>query len=202
MTHYEILGMPRDADTVAIKKAYRKLARKLHPDLNGGKSEPMQALQAAYDCLMDPARRAAYDAGDATPELQLEHEAIDVLEIMIAEAMEGSAIMDVVIFVRNRLEHGDAELEAGLRRLEAQKKKWLRWQGRIVRNGEGPNIAEQVLEKKIKEVEESINSKARAKRIGLLALELLAVYSDKGPQLSVEGEMRLRWSEATTGVKL
>ncbi|ABW11010.1 heat shock protein DnaJ domain protein [Parafrankia sp. EAN1pec] len=60
---YELLGVPRDADTDAIQRAYRKLARRYHPDINSDPSaeERFKDLSEAYDVLSDPDTRARYD---------------------------------------------------------------------------------------------------------------------------------------------
>jgi molecular chaperone DnaJ len=61
---YEVLGVSRDADETAIKKAFRKLARELHPDVNAhdpdAESKFKEAAEA-YEILNDPERRATYD---------------------------------------------------------------------------------------------------------------------------------------------
>lgn len=67
MTLYEILGVAPDADTAAIKKAYRSLAQQNHPD-KGGDVERFKAIQKAYDVLSDEERRATYDATGSTGE--------------------------------------------------------------------------------------------------------------------------------------
>ncbi|WP_137126291.1 molecular chaperone DnaJ [Roseomonas sp. HF4] len=61
---YEVLGVGRDADEDALKKAYRKLAMKWHPDRNQGDKEAeakFKELNEAYDILKDAEKRAAYD---------------------------------------------------------------------------------------------------------------------------------------------
>ena len=61
---YEVLGVPRDADENTIKKAFRKLARELHPDVNRhdpDAEEKFKEAAEAYEILNDAERRATYD---------------------------------------------------------------------------------------------------------------------------------------------
>jgi molecular chaperone DnaJ len=62
---YDILGVSRDADADAIKKAYRRLARQHHPDVNPDpeSKEKFGEVSRAYEVLSDPQKRAAYDRG-------------------------------------------------------------------------------------------------------------------------------------------
>src|ERR1041384_5597767 len=62
--YYEILGVPRTASEADIKKAYRKLARKYHPDFNPGNKqaeEKFKKTQEAYEVLSDAEKRKKYD---------------------------------------------------------------------------------------------------------------------------------------------
>ena len=59
--YYEVLGVNRDASDDDIKKAYRKLAMKYHPDRNPGTEEKFKEVKEAYEILSDSQKRAAYD---------------------------------------------------------------------------------------------------------------------------------------------
>src|SRR5580692_10389311 len=61
---YQILGVPRDASQEDIQRAYRKLARTYHPDVNHdpGAEDRFKEVSEAYDVLSDPQTRRRYDA--------------------------------------------------------------------------------------------------------------------------------------------
>src|SRR5579863_1172141 len=64
---YEVLGVPRSANAAAIKSAFRKLAKKHHPDANKGDPKAAQRfaeLNSAYEIIGDDAKRKAFDRGE------------------------------------------------------------------------------------------------------------------------------------------
>jgi molecular chaperone DnaJ len=70
MDYYLLLGLRRGASEGEIKRAYRRLARKYHPDINPGDHDAelrFRTILEAYETLVDPQRRRVYDRGDATP---------------------------------------------------------------------------------------------------------------------------------------
>jgi DnaJ family protein A protein 2 len=76
---YEILGVERGASEEEIRKAYRRMALKMHPD-KGGEEAEFQKLQQAYDILSDGEKRAAYDATGRIPG-DAEHHGPDMSDI-------------------------------------------------------------------------------------------------------------------------
>src|SRR5262249_55027830 len=68
---YEVLGVPRTASQDEVKKAYRKLAKKLHPDANKNDAKgavKFAELNAAYEILGDEPKRKAFDRGEIDAE--------------------------------------------------------------------------------------------------------------------------------------
>ena len=65
MNPYDVLGVPKDADTSAIKSAYKDLAKQHHPD-KGGDPEKFKELSGAYEILSDEGKRRNYDMTGST----------------------------------------------------------------------------------------------------------------------------------------
>jgi curved DNA-binding protein CbpA len=91
MSHYDTLGVTKDADSEAIKKAYRRKAKKLHPDREGGDTEGMAALNRAYAVLSDDTRKAKYDStGNDDPQNMEDAEAKNLIMQIFSQALQSN----------------------------------------------------------------------------------------------------------------
>ena len=87
--YYEVLGVSKDADEAAIKKAYRVLAKKYHPDMNPGDAEAEKKFKEAseaYAVLSDADKRRQYDQfGHAAFEGGAGEPAVDSVALILME---------------------------------------------------------------------------------------------------------------------
>lgn len=87
---YATLGIERDADDNAVKTAYRKAAKGMHPD-SGGDGDQFARLQACYDLLRDPVRRKVFDDTGFDPQLA---DPRDLKGLMLLEPLVNDVILD------------------------------------------------------------------------------------------------------------
>lgn len=159
MSHYDTLGVAKDASPEDIKAAYRRLAQRYHPDKNHGEAAAGAAamfldVQKAYEVLSDPERRAQYDAtGSDARQQTLAEEAKAMLLTMFDRALaaDGDAVANVAAQLREAKSTMHAE-RADLQRAVA---KFEKRSGRIkVKAGE--NLAQMLLDQAIKTRRERI----------------------------------------------
>jgi DnaJ-class molecular chaperone len=114
MTHYDTLGVTADADTSAVREAYKRRALETHPDRAAGDSRAFLELSRAYDCLRDAASRKAYDASLASRRARPLADVIDVEEMTIETISYGDVFGVAGV-------NGDA-LNAGLGGVDAYRR--------------------------------------------------------------------------------
>jgi len=78
---YAVLGVPRDANPAAIRRAYRSKARRAHPD-GGGSAESFEQIKTAYDTLIDEARRRRYDETGEHDDAAAESRRAELIEML------------------------------------------------------------------------------------------------------------------------
>lgn len=97
MNLYQLLGVSVQATSADVRKAYRKLSAKYHPDKEGGDRDKFEQIKLAYDVLIDPKRRQRYDATGRTDDDRITPERIQmylremVKTVVEAERPDGSS---------------------------------------------------------------------------------------------------------------
>ncbi len=115
MDYYDVLGVARGATVADIKKAYRALVKKVHPDSGTpGDVERFRALRTAYETLSHPERRRAYDATPTTTPLSwtggFEEPLVPFREIRPRRAAPPAQV-DIVMSLEEAVRGGELALE-------------------------------------------------------------------------------------------
>lgn len=123
MNYYELLGVPRTADATTLKKVYRRLAMKYHPDRNAGNEAEARAkfqeIKQAYECLSDAKRRAHYDehgvdkSVDTSPDV-VATVLVDIFQLVIKHSRTPGI-----------LDRATATMKAKIDEIQAQKKRFI-----------------------------------------------------------------------------
>lgn len=136
-SHYETLGVPKDAAADAIKRAYRKRTSRAHPDRAGGNAEEMAALAAAYAVIGDPVKRLHYDrtGQDKVPDLvKMARELIlgKMAALINAEQFGGDPVAHTRLLIEaDKSNHKNSLRQGKLLKQSVQKKlKRLKFKGR------------------------------------------------------------------------
>lgn len=175
-SHYDVLGVSRDADTAAIRAAYRRLAQKVHPDRPGGSHEKFVELQRAFDILSNPGLRTSYDATGKAEDVTLK-DAEDSIRAEFGRLMEErSELEDLVAIMRQRMWSARAKNRGEIERLERVIARQRRALSRVRYRGHGKNLLREVLERRIADAEGGIDTLTRDEALADLVLALLADF--------------------------
>ncbi len=181
--HYDALGVPRDADAAAIKRAHRQAVQKWHPDKPGGDEDKFKAVQAAYDTLGDDQKRAHYDrTGGETGPVRSELAeiapyvigAFDKVLSEVGQQYTRTAVIDrmVAALQRDIASGNNANLQQARGKAEIEKMR-----KRLGFTGEpGKNLIDSTLAQRLRDADEMME--ANSKTIGLLerAVEHVQLY--------------------------
>lgn len=187
MSHYETLGVPRDASATEIKRAFRKLASQHHPD-RGGDKEKSAAVNDAYACLSDSERRARYDASGEdrpagpSPEDQRRLEVQQTLVKAIEESLNHPEVESrrLIFTTRGRIDGAldaarqqEDKIAAARKMLEKLLKKMRRKAGAT-----GDDLVAMLMAGKLGDLERALDVNKHA--IGVLgeAREMLDAYEE------------------------
>ncbi len=177
--HYETLGVPRDADADAIKRAYRSKASAAHPDREGGSHEAMTALNRALEVLGNPEKRSRYDkTGDDGSAPDIERMARDGLVQLLLSFIDADFEVagDVIEGMRGAVRDEISTETAAIQRGESKLKALERRKKRI----KGPPVFASLVDAKMRKQRHENALAAERIRVHNRVLELLADFSDAG----------------------
>lgn len=179
MTLYETLGIDKSADDGVIKRAYRKLASKFHPDRATGDTEKFKQVQKAYATLSDHSKRERYDrtGEDAAKPDDLEQEAMSNIAMGFKKYLEDvEASADPIKFVRNGLvqarDHYRAEIAKAEQAIKTTKKK----EKAAKRKQAGHDMFALLFAERMRNLQSKVDNAKRAESIIVRSFEILDEY--------------------------
>jgi curved DNA-binding protein CbpA len=186
MNLYETLDVAMTATSAEIKKAYRRLAQKSHPD-RGGDAEAFHQIQTAYDVLSDESRRAHYDkTGDDTQSPNLSSIAFEKVAELFASIIADKTSGNIIDRCRNLIDQKQQQATKASQSAEKETAKLLKLLNRVINKNGGENIFSMVLQAKIDHLAADIE---RAKsEIELLSKmkALVDEHEDTAPEIIQE----------------
>ena len=185
MSPYEILGVPRDATLAQIRKAYRTLAKTMHPDV-GGDAAHFERLKGAAELLADPARRKVFDETGEWQEKQPDNDHRPVM-LLLAQAFDqvisgtqDPSKVDFVLEMATLLGNRRNNIEKGRRELPQMAAKLRKLRGRFRRKrkhqGE-PNYLESLVNSRVQAVEAQLTRMEEEDALTLKAMKVLDTFS-------------------------
>jgi curved DNA-binding protein CbpA len=182
MNPYDVLGVPKDADEAAVKKAFRRKARESHPDRAGGSGERMALVNRAYDVLSDPARRQQYDdTGDTGPINSVEQEATGLAGAIFGEAIEQDQV-SIVAFAKQKAR----DISDGLKRQRSEAlvkiARFERKSNKVRRKTKGaPNMVQAAIEQQLTRYRSLVKEADRKLEVTTAAIRLIEDYDEDNP---------------------
>lgn len=176
---YEVLGVAASATRKEIKKAYLKLASKLHPDKDSGDVEQFKSIQKAYDVLGDAEKRQQYDrTGD---EDCRKEDPFKLIVAVFAAIIEGGDFSgNIITKVVKKVEAEMAAIMTNMGKHDNAIAKLQCVKGRI--STEGENLFEMLIDSKIDEIERRKQSDQKQIDEMIEIVIQLEKYRDETPQ--------------------
>lgn len=195
LDHYETLGVSKEATLAELKAAWRRAASAAHPDREGGSTERMAAVNAAYDALVDPVKRLRYDT-TGEEHFKADEMARNTVASLFAKHLEAESTTDIVANARDEV---NGILRTIAKRINDAQRRIVKMKGhrpRIkVKKGE-TNLASIVIDRIIASTQAELAILEQDQGAAQAALALLKKY-----EYDVERVQRptpARWSAVTT----
>lgn len=182
MTHYETLGVQHDATPEDIKKAYRKMSSKAHPD-KGGNTELMAAVNLANDVLSDAERRQRYDeTGDDSQPDTIEQRAMQSLTRFFDMVLEIDG--NLIQMVRDNMRTGEDNARDEIKTLNRKVTRLTKRRDKI-KVKSGMNLVHMLIDSQVEAAKKRITALEDAVAVNQIAKKLLDEYVSDEPEPSI-----------------
>jgi curved DNA-binding protein CbpA len=177
-TPYDILEVTKDADADAIKKSYRKLAMKHHPD-KGGSTEKFQQIVRAYDVLSDTEKRRYYDEHGEEKKSKKDIAIAHLVSLMreVIEQDPRPEASDLFAMVKKHIDRVLADVRSKIETLNRHTRKYEKLRKRFHRKKDGENFMEGLVEQTIQEDKTKLAALEEDLKMGEEMLRLVNDYS-------------------------
>lgn len=196
---YDALGVPRDATTGEIKKAFREKSKRLHPDADrGSNGEEFRRMSSAYAVLVNPEKRERYDrTGSPDGADNTTAQALSIIQGIVAKVLDElddrPVINDIVANMREHLRDRIAEQKNGiaaLRKKAARTEKFAKRFKVKSKANRGDNLLRSIVEGKASEMRRAVANGEAAVATFSLALKIIE-DSDFDPEEIARPMMRI-----------
>lgn len=154
--YYDWLGVSTDATDEEIRVAYRKKAKKLHPDREGGNAAEMAKVNKAYDVLGNPKKRLTYDrtGGDSQHSIDAQANNMVITAVMGWLANDHTVGRDMVLDVQQHFNRELAQVESQITAHTGTLGKLTKRLRRLKHTGKSPDIIRMAAEHRILEIKQ------------------------------------------------
>lgn len=180
---YEILGVKPDATAAQLKRAYRREAKKHHPDKAGGDETKFSAAARAYRILTDPGSRLLYDTTGTAERPQVETEIQNILLRAFQDALATNAA-DPLTHSRTHIQKQQADLNANLHEAAKAKKDIAARRKRVkAKKADVVNLFHLIIDKELEGIDRAVADIKYRQGVYVKCLEALDLYeADEMPQ--------------------
>lgn len=179
-TLYEELGVQENATPDEIKKAYKRAAARAHPDREGGSDSRMVAVNAAWNVLGNPEKRAKYDRGEAPggTEQSDEYKARDICLKLFAQLIEQAPEHeDLIRLARGNIRKNQEQIRGVISQMRAKIKNLEKRKKRLKFSGSGHNFLLQLIEDQVTQLTLSAAQAEANLALGNLAHDMLKDFA-------------------------
>ena len=182
MNLYKILEIDKTATPDEIRKAYKRMASKHHPDKENGDEERFKEVQSAYDVLSDPVKKGRYDEDGTVIEDDFKGAAIDEVIKLVSSEIDASDDFDmrnIFRVVEDNLHKKTLNHEHSLEGAKIHLKKLKRLADKVIRKSGGENMFSTIIENKISMTEKDIKFIGFSLTVFAEAANILSEYDYK-----------------------